>query len=48
MRYFFHLSIVFALLFSACEDKAETKYVIEFSPVTEHDFGKVEIIYLRR
>ena len=43
MRYFFHLSIVFALLFSACEDKAETKYVIEFSPVTEHDFGKVEI-----
>ena len=21
----------------------ETKYVIEFSPVTEHDFGKVEI-----
>ena len=43
MRYFFHFSIVFALLFSACEDKAETKYVIEFSPVTEHDFGKVEI-----
>ena len=43
MRYFFHLSIVFALLFSACEDKEETKYVIEFSPVTEHDFGKVEI-----
>ncbi|MBD31286.1 MAG: hypothetical protein CMG44_03720 [Candidatus Marinimicrobia bacterium] len=43
MRYFFHLSIVFALLFSACEDKAETKYIIEFIPASEYDFGKVEI-----
>ena len=43
MRYLFHISIVFALLFSACEDKEEAKYVIVFDPATEHDFGKVEV-----
>ena len=43
MRYLFHFSIVFALLFSACEDKEEIKYVIVFDPATEYDFGKVEV-----
>jgi len=32
-----------ALILSSCEDKDEEKYVLEFSPASEHDFGRVEI-----
>ena len=43
MRFFSKLFILTTLIFISCEDKDEEKYVIEFSPTTEHDFGKVEI-----
>jgi len=33
----------FFILFSCEDTKNEEKYVIEFSPTSEHDFGKVEI-----
>ena len=43
MRFFSKLFLLTTLIFISCEDKDEEKYVIEFSPTTEHDFGKVEI-----
>ena len=35
--------IAFFILFSCEDNKNEEKFVIEFSPASEHDFGKVEI-----
>ena len=45
MKRYFSFVIIFALFFfHACEDnKNEEKFVIEFSPVEEHDFGTVEV-----
>ena len=43
MRYLSKLSIFAFLIFLSCEDKDEEKYILEFSPAAEYDFGKVEI-----
>ena len=42
-RLFLSSFLFLALIFIACEDKEETKFVIVFEPATEHDFGKVEV-----
>ena len=45
MKRYVSFVLMFALFaFHACEDnKNEEKFVIEFSPVEEHDFGTVEV-----
>ena len=43
MRYLSKFSIFAFLIFLSCEDKDEEKYILEFSPAAEYDFGKVEI-----
>lgn len=43
MHYLSKLSIFAFLIFLSCEDKDEEKYILEFSPAAEYDFGKVEI-----
>ena len=45
MKRYVSFVLIFALFaFNACEDnKNEEKFVIEFSPLQEHDFGTVEI-----
>ena len=42
-RYMAKLLILLILVLISCEDKEEEKYVLEFTPTAEHDFGKVEI-----
>ena len=43
MHYLSKFSIFAFLIFLSCEDKDEEKYILEFSPAAEYDFGKVEI-----
>ena len=44
MRYVSFVLMFALFAFYACEDnKNEEKFVIEFSPVEEHDFGTVEV-----
>tara|TARA_B100000700_G_C15023491_1_gene846957 strand:+ start:135 stop:1406 length:1272 start_codon:yes stop_codon:yes gene_type:complete len=43
IRHTVKLFVVGALILSSCEDKDEEKYVLEFSPASEHDFGRVEV-----
>ena len=42
-RYMAKLFILLILVLISCEDKEEEKYVLEFTPTAEHDFGRVEI-----
>ena len=42
-RRLFSFLLFSVFLFNGCEDKEETKYVIQFEPASEHDFGKVEV-----
>ena len=43
IRHTVKLFIIGGLILSSCEDKDEEKYVLEFSPASEHDFGRVEV-----
>ena len=42
-RYMAKLFILLTLVLISCEDKEEEKYVLEFTPTAEYDFGRVEI-----